>query len=453
MMDKIYNYFMEGLEDSFESRKIKQRRIGAELKFPLVKPDGTAADFKTVCALWNYLQTRGWEPVKDKMTGRVIGAKKPGPRNDTYAGCETGFCKTEFSLAHVSNLFGLKKQIDELREELRQFSDEKGVLFLGYGIQPVTRPNKKLLIKKGRTRPWAKVFGSNRHIAKQDGDDMHLLTINAASHVHLSVSQDEIIDAVNVLNGFAGAQLALNANSNIWRGRVDPKYKCVAEKFWDWWMPDEDRVGIPKKPFRDIKDYVKTIAEFKPVYVMRDKKPVILNEYESFDEYFSSGKATGLNTEGKKIPLVPKNSDIDLHNSCYWYNARISRYYTVENRVNDQQPPEELVCISALTLGLISALEQAGKELSNYDWPQLRCTRDVACRQGLLGRIGNLELKKLALRMLFIAREGLLQRGLGEEIFLEPLQRRICNLTCPADKAEQMFQQGGAKTLVEKCRI
>lgn len=452
-MDKIYNYFIEGLQDNVESRKLMERRIGAELKFPLVNPDGTAVDLETVCALWKYLQEKGWKPVKDKMTGKVIGATKPGPRNDTQAGCETGFCKTEFSLAHVSNLFDLTNQINQLREELREFCDRHDVLFLGYGIHPVTRPNKKLLMKKGRTTPWAKVFGSNRHISKKDGDDMHLLTINAASHVHVSVAKEEIVDAVNVLNGFAGAQLALTANSNVWRGKIDPRYKCVAEKFWDWWMPDKKRFGVPHKQFEDIQDYVETIADFKPVYVVRNKQPIILTDYDSFSEYFNSGRAKGVNTRGEEISFVPRNSDIDLHNSCYWYNARISRYYTVENRVNDQQPPEELVCISALTLGLISALEDANRELSNYDWSELRSCRDVACREGLNGKTGRIELKKLALRMLYIAKEGLLRRGLGEEVFLEPLQKRLCDLKCPADNARQIFQKGGPETLVEKCSI
>lgn len=446
---------MERFRDALDSQGFSERRIGAELKFPLVNLDGTAASFDTVCELWSYLESRGWRPVQDKMTGRIVGASKPGPQNDTIAGCETGFCKAEFSLAHVANLFDLQKQIDELRVELQPFCEKHNVRFLCYGIHPVTPPTKELMIKKRRTSPWTKAFGSNRHIDEKDGDDLHLFTINAASHVHVSVDPEEAIDAVNVLNGFSGAQIALTANSNIWRGRTDPKYKCVAEKFWDWWMPDSGRVGMPRKPFQDIEDYVRTIADFKPVYVVRNGNPIILERYKTFREYYKLGRAVGRDVHGKEVSFVPDESDIDIHNSCYWYNARISRYFTVENRVNDQQPPDALLSIAAMTLGLVSALSEAKAVLSSYNWQMLREAREIACRDGLLGKIGDQEnrLALIALQMWATARQGLLRRGLGEEKFLDPLERRLHGSICPADRAENLFENGGVEALLDKWRF
>lgn len=452
-MDKIYDYFVDGFGNAIAQQNCGERRIGAELKFPLVNSDGTAASFETVCVLWDYLGSNGWQPVEDKMTGRVIGAKRKGQLNDTVAGCETGYCKTEFSLAHVGNLFNMEKQINQLREELKPFCKESGVNFLCYGIQPVTPPSKKLMMKKARTSPWVKAFGANQHITENDGDDVHLFTINAASHVHISTSLEEAVDAVNVLNGFSGPQIALTANSNIWQNKIDPDYKCVAEKFWDWWMPNSNRVGIPSKPFEDIKDYVHTIANFKPVYVTRNGKPIILKKYKTFDEYYKKVRAVGIDADGKEVSFTPEKSDIDLHNSCYWYNARISRYYTVENRVNDQQPPDALLCVSALTLGLISALAEAKEELSSYDWQTLRQMRQIACQYGLHGRKDTIRLIRLALRMLIIARLGLLRRGLGEEKFLKPLEKRLCDFECPADQAADLFRNGGVSMLVEEWKF
>jgi len=452
-MDKVYDYFMKGFGEALARRSSGKRRIGAELKFPMVNSDGTAASFKTACALWRYLESNGWQPVRDEMTRHVIGAKRNGEQNDTVAGCETGFCKAEFSLSHAGNLFGIEKRIEQLREELSTFCDASGVSFLCYGMQPVTPPSKSLMVKKSRTSPWVKVFGSNRHIPETEGDDVHLFTVNAASHVHVSVSLEEAIDAVNVLNGFSGAQIALTANSNIWQGKIDPDYKCVAEKFWDWWMPDGNRVGIPGRPFDDMKDYVQTVVKLKPVYVVRNGKPIILKKYGTFDEYYRVGRAVGINTDGRKVSFTPEKSDIDLHNSCYWYNARISRYYTVENRVNDQQPPDALVSVSALTLGLVSALAEAKRELSHYDWQTLRQMRQLACQHALHGRRASGRLLQLALRMLVIARLGLLKRGLGEEQFLKPLERRLSGFECPADRAAAFFREGGAGKLVDELKL
>lgn len=452
-MDRIYDYFVDGFNNTLTQQDRRERRIGAELKFPLVNYDGTAASFETICALWEYLKSTGWQPVKDNMTGRIIGAKRKGLLNYTVAGCETGYCKTEFSLAHVGNLFDMEKQINELRKELQPFCKDNRVAFLCYGIQPVTSPCKKLMMKKGRTSPWVKAFGSNRHIPEAHGDDVHLFTVNAASHVHISVSLEEAIDAVNILNGFSGPQIALTANSNIWRNKIDPEYKCVAEKFWDWWMPNSNRVGIPVKPFADIKDYIHTVANLKPVYVVRNGKPIVLQKYRTFNEYYQTSRAVGINTDNKEISFTPDKTDIDLHNSCYWYNSRISRYYTVENRVNDQQPPDALLSASALTLGLVTTLAEAKEEISLYDWQTLRQMRQIACQYGLHSRKDTVPLIRLALRMLIIARLGLLRRGLGEEKFLIPLEERLCNFECPADKAAKIFIEGGISTLVNKWKL
>jgi len=447
-IDEMHEHFMTGFQRALGDAEQRERRIGAELKFPLVNEDGTAVSLEKINALWAYLAGRGWEPVKDAMTDTIVGARKPGAQNDTVASCETGFCKTEFSLAHVANLFELAESVANLRAELRPFAEQNNVRFLAYGIQPVTRPNKQLLMKKGRTSVWDKVFGANRVLPPEDGDDVNLFTVNAASHVHVGVSRDEAIRAVNVLNGFAPAQIALTADSSVWRGRVDPDYLCVAEKFWDWWMPDADRIGIPRKPFTDLKDYVAAIAGFRPVYVKREGKPVVIKDCATFLEYYQSSSVRGLDADGNEIDVVPEEADIDLHGTCYWFNARLSHYYTVENRVIDQQPPADLILPAALTLGLVSALSEAWDALGAYDWDTLRTGRETACAQALAGCIDGLDLAALADVMLGVAEGGLRGRGLGEERLLGPLRERLAARRCPAQDASASFERGGAAALV-----
>jgi len=449
-LSEICRHFRNEFERAVLNVNGNERRIGAELKFPIVFADGSSVDFETVYAFWKYLHSRGWEVIEDDLTNNIVGASKSGEMNDTIAGCETGFSKSEFSLAHVGNLFDLEKSINELQEELRPFAEQNDVNFLGYGIHPLTPPSDKLLMKKGRTSVWDKVFGSNRCLPPEDGDDVCMFTINAASHVHVSVSIDEAVDAVNVLNGFAPAQIALTANSNIWRGEIDPEYKCVSETFWDRWMPDADRIGVPPVSFIDLEHYVNTISNFKPVYVKRHGKPIVLKNCETFSDYFESNEAAGIDTEGNEVKVSPEVSDIDLHGSCYWYNARISRYYTVENRANDQQPPDDLMCIPAITLGLITALPEAIEEISRYNWSDLRSAREAACRYGLADIRENLSLTPLVESMLQICKLGLERRGLGEEKFLEPLYRRVEKRKCPADDAAEIFRNGGIKALITK---
>ncbi len=449
-MDSIGDYFIRAFREKLAILPAIRRRVGAELKFPLVREDGEAASYETVCMLWLHLSERGWEPWNDPVTGEVVGARKPGEMNFTVASCETGYCKTEFSLAHVADLFEMERQVRKLREELAPFAEKHRVHFLGYGIQPVTPPGKDLLMTKSRAGVFDRVLRSNRHIPEERGHDVHLFTINAASHVHVSVAPEEAVPLVNVLNGFAGAQIALTADSNIWQGRIDPEYKCVAEQFWDWWMPESNRVGVPQRPFQDLEDYVRAIGGFRPIYVKRDGQPIILRAYASFEEYYSRGRAKGIDLEGREVSFEPEEADIDLHGSCYWYDARVSRYYTVENRVNDQQPPGELLCVPALTLGLASALDEADEEISSHDWDNLRSARQEACRIALAGKAGALKISDLARAMLGISRRGLQKRGRGEEVFLSPLEDRLKDNRCPADQAARLFNEGGIAALLSE---
>ena len=453
-MKRIVKHFVDGFRSTAQKRDGEGRRIGAELKFPLVNGNGEAAPREAGAALWAFLEDRGWEPVVDKLTSKVVGAKKPGPENHTVASCETGYCKPEFSLAHVANLLELRDVATRLRETLRAFSECEGVYFLGYGIQPKTPPSKRLLIKKGRTAFWGKVFRSNRVIAPQDGDDVHLFTVNASSQVHVDVTEEEAIPAVNVFNGLAGAQIALTADSSVWQGRVDPDFKCVCEMFWDWWMPDGKRVGVPAQPFRDMTDYVHTIARLRPIYVKRDGQPIGVMDYKTFAEYYQAGeRAKGIDARGREVPLTPRADDIDQHGTFYWYNARISRYYTLENRVNDQQPPGQLLCVPALTLGIAEALAEAKEAIASYVWEDLAAARVAACREGLGAVAGDVAVDELAARMLKVAQLGLERRGLGEEQFLQPLWQRLKARRCPADAAAGTFAQRGIDALVSARRL
>ncbi len=452
-MSRIYRLFCDGFQRAVAERKFSGRRIGAELKFPIVKADGSAADQETVAALWSYLGENGWNAITDEVTGKIAGARLAGPYNDTIASCETGYCKTEFSLAHVADLFELKSSIDGLRKLLDPFTDERDVYLLGYGIQPVTPPSGALLFKKARSCFWDRAVPSNACIPPERGDDVHMFTINAGSHVHVSVDMEEAVEAVNVLNGFAGPQIALTAHSSVWQGKPDDRYVCVNEKLWDWWKPAAARSGMPQRAFLDLKDYVRTIADLAPIYVKRPDGPVLLPKFRTFGDYFSSEEAVGRALDGRAVPVSPRLDDIRTHNSCYWYTARISRYFTVENRVFDQQPPEDLVCTAALTLGLVSALDESRAVASRHAWSDLRRARQTACRSGLRDGEEELSLAELAGQMLEVARWGLERRNRGEEEFLRPLERRLRAKTCPAERAKDLFEESGIAGLVEKLAL
>ncbi|MFW5858723.1 MAG: hypothetical protein ACOCYP_01755 [Planctomycetota bacterium] len=446
-LDGIIGEFKQGLDrvggGDFE------RRIGAELKFPLVAADGSAAPRAAVDALWAFLiESCGWSGETDPGTGRLVGAHLSGPRNETVASCETGYCKTEFSLAHAGDLAELGSILDRVRADVLRFAGQEGVRFLAYGIHPVTPPGRDLLMKKERAGFWDRALPSNAVIPPERGDDVHLFTVNAGSHVHVAVRPDEAVPLVNALNGLTGAQIALMGHSSVWRGEADPDHLAISEVLWDWWPRAAGRCGVPARPFADVDDYVRAITALVPIYAKRPEGPVILTDHASFLDYFSAERATGRMIDGTEVAVEPCEADLALHNSCYWYDARISRYYTVENRACDQQPVDALLAPAAMTLGLAENLAGASELVARYSWDDLRASRDAAIRDGLRARVGDCVLADLAAATLACAEAGLRARGRGEECHLAPLAARLERGENPADEARALFRAGGISGLL-----
>lgn len=445
--EAIYRHFLSGFQNA---TKAHGRRIGAELKFPFVNAAGAAVSRGTVAALWDHLQTRGWKPDIDSASGRVVGARMAGEHNDTVASCETGYCKAEFSLAHAGDLHVLQKTLDRVVSDLRPFLERHGVRLLCYGIQPVTPPSADLLMQKMRASFWDKALPSNNVIPSGKGDDVHLFTVNACSHVHVSTAPEEAVRLVNVLNGLAGVQIGLTAHSNVTGGWVEPRYKCINEMLWDWWEPVRDRVGVPSRPFDDLREYAARIGGLRPIYVKRDGHPILLcGRYERFSDYFAESRAVGETLDGRERALTPAQEDIAVHNSCYWYTARISRYFTVENRVFDQQPPDALLAPAALTLGLACAAPEAWEEVSGHRWEALRAARQEACRNGMDWNLEGMRARDLAARVLDAAALGLRRRNRDEGRFLDPLRERLRAGVCPADEVRSWARENWPEPLLE----
>lgn len=467
-IDKAIGHFLEKFERVQEKRGLgaRRRRIGSELKFPLVDMNGESVDAGQTSKLWNFLAKKGWTPQEDPHTGEIIGVERKGDMNEDLASCETGFSKVEFSLAHTDNLFALKDTVEELKQDIQEFSTEHGVAFLGLGLHPVTPPGEHLLMKKkSRNLFWDRLFGGNDHISPDEGTDVHLFTINASNQVHIDVTMEEAAEAVNVFTGLAGAQVAMTANSNIWKGDVDGGHKCLAEMFWDWWLKNRhsNRYGVPETRFKDLSEYFVHVLEFPPVYVRREGVPVGLPYCPSFSAFYACsvggkdcGRSTrpcGLSADGAPVDVSFEEADLDTHFTFFWHSARLSRYYTLENRINDQQPPSDVLAVPALTLGIMENLDEAASLIGDYSWDFLKETRQEAAKAGLKAEVDGVPVRELSGQAVEIAEKGLKERGLGEEAFLDPLKERVEEGVCPADRAAETFEQDGIRGIIEQARI
>ncbi len=442
-MEEVLEHWEESFEEKEKERQGKNRNIGVELKFPVVDREGQAVSPGVMTALWEFLGEEGWDVITDPHYKHPIGATFPGDPADDLAGTETGYCKMEFSLGYKGNLWQLETRIGELAALLEKFRDkqENNVYFLCFGIHPVTPPSDQLMTKKQRNLFWNKAFGNQR---------VNLLSITCSNQVHADVGVEETAAALNVFNGLSPVEIALNANSNIWNGKVDPEYKALSVNFWNRWLPNSPRVGMTPRRFGNLTDYTVFISGFKPVYVRRKGRYYGIGHYASFAEYWTAGKkATGEDEYGERVQLIPQEEDFDLHYTFCWNDARLSGYYTLENRVNCQQPPHRLMVPAAFTLGVMEKLLPVQSLVDSFDWEDLEDARSDAVNNGMQANIAGEEMKEFCREVLQLAQKGLEGRKLGEEKLLIPLWESLDTATCPADHAREIFSKQGLKAFLE----
>jgi gamma-glutamylcysteine synthetase len=449
MADSYTQTLMERFEEADAEREGRLRRVALELKFPVVmRATAEAAPREIVQALWRHLEEHGWQPMVDPYSEQIIGAKRGGAGGIDVLSSATGYCVIELSIAPEASLDGVRRRVGECLEPVLAFCREHELVLLGHGIHPVTAPAPELLTAKARNAFWDDVFEERGQSAR-----VHLFTTTAASQAHVDIRSDEAADALVVFNGLAPAQIALNANSGVWNGDVDGDYKCVHESFWDRWLPGKDRVGMPTEKPSSLTEYVEHLMALRPVYVEREGEPVRLPSCESFAEFCESERSPGRKADGELVEVAPTQEDLELHLTFCWHNARLSRYWTLENRVNCQQPPDSLLAVGALSLGLAEHLPQARELVDGYDWDDLRAARVDAMRRGLYAKVGEEPMSALCEAMLEVASDGLRTRGEREQSYLAPLWRRLTRGQCPADAAARRLQRDGMGGLVERLAV
>ena len=449
MLEDPLQLLIERLEQANARRRGRTRQVGLELKFPVVvRPTGKAPSREAIQGIWRRLEERGWQLLRDAHSDRAVGAKQATGGGTDVVSSATGYCVIELATAPQPCLASLEQRVRAALEPILRHCRDQGLQLLGQGIHPITAPSPALLTAKGRNLFWDDVFD---HGDPQVG--VYLFTTTAASQAHVDIATEEIADALAVFNGLAAAQIALNANSAVWANRVDPRHKAVHESFWDRWLPDEDRVGMPTARPASPEGYLRRLLDLKPVYVERGGEPIMLPSFASFSEFSASRHPIGVTGEGKQVEIEPRAEDLDLHLTFCWHNARISRYCTLENRVNCQQPPEAMLAVGALSLGLSEGLQEARQLVDRYRWADLRAARREAIQRGLEARVDDQLLSVLCREMLEIASRGLRARGRSEERYLAPLWERLSRARCPADQAASAFRRRGIEGIFERFAI
>ncbi|MGH2404548.1 MAG: glutamate-cysteine ligase family protein [bacterium] len=385
-------------------------------------PDGRAGD---VSLLWEHLLTDGKAHITyDDPNGR--GMIERVDLGLVGYEVEMGRATVEVVLPPAVDLHELETVSADAIGRLVRVAAARGMLVLGYGIQPRTPRSSRLMTPKRRYRALYRAVGRAW---------LHFTTA-ASDQVQVDICRGELMDAVNVLNVLSGPIIALTANSSVYAGRPG-RFASGREGLLA--SLGGHRHGMTPRRFFSLEEFMAFICG-QTCYVLKQD-----GRYVRYGRPFTSY-------------LAAHGPDLDaylLHEHYTWNSARPrAQHGTIEVRPACQQPPDEPLAASALCLAFVETMpeiwaylcEQVGPD----PWPAMAAYRRNAIRLGVRAPepvpgflAGLVELAEHALR----------RRGRGEEQYLRAISDRLETRTLPADRAARIFREGGGRTLVNVLRL
>ncbi len=417
-MDKVG--FMKGLKEWHESRfptTVGLRKVGQEKEYPVVwANDYQAADVRI---LFPILIEKGWEPKYDEVYNNLIlGVMEPITGVEVTT--EAGWCTLEIIMPPEESIIDSTLKLQKVEKMIVSLARDQGMLVLGYGIQPISLPEPRLWIKKRRHEKIREVLP----------EGVNIVTITASDQVHVDITRDEVVDAVNVFNALSGLIIHLFANSPIWQGGVDPLYRlAVREDLWSFASPD--RIGMPLIPYNNLEDYLKATGLLKQ-FLTRENGDYSTTEALYLDYMLKSPK-----TDWKYHWM--------LLEGMTWLNARVrTPYSTIEVRPACTASLDGTEALTALCLGIVENLTEVKEMVFEYPWSFWQGKRGRA-----IAGVQDDIMDSLADRMLMLAEKGLKNRCYGEESLLGLLYDRLYLKTNPAKKALKVFEQEGFDSFIK----
>ena len=353
----------------------------------------------------------GWERIEDG--GNLIGlfdAKGGGAISLEPGG------QFELSGAPLETAHETAAELGRHLAVCRAVAEPIGIGFLTLGMGP------KWSLAETPTMPKSRYGIMKRYMPKVGARGLDMMFRTATVQANLDY-RDEADMVAKMRAGLAlqPAITALFANSPFTDGKLNGYLSARSEI---WRHTDPERTGMlpfvfePGMGFERYVDYALDV----PLYFLKRGTAYIDVAGASFRDLLAGKLAAA---PGERATIA----DWENHLSTIFPEVRLKRY--LEMRGADVGPPERIVAMSALMIGLYydrEALQAALVLITDWSAEDRQRLRDEAPRLGLAAKIRGRDLRSAALDMLAISRGGLVRRarlnakGEDETIFLRPLQ-------------------------------
>ena len=359
----------------------------------------------------------GWAP--EEQDGNIIALT----RDKAQITLEPGG-QIELSGEPCESIHCTYAEFDQHIRELLEVTEPLGIIFLGLGMQPVSRLEQIEWVPKQRYRIMApymlKVGKLGQRMMKQ--------TATVQANIDYSDEKDAMAKFRTGM-GLAPVLIAMFANSPICDGQLNG-YRSFREHIWT--DTDRNRSGLLKFAFApevSFAHYVEYALDVPMYFIVRNKNYIDMTDV-TFRQFLTSGY------RGER----PTIEDWNDHLTTLFPETRIKRY--LEIRSVDSQPPDLMPALSALVKGAFydnDCLQAAWDLVKGWSWDERMQVYLDSHRDALAGRVRRYSLLDLARELVEIAWEGLRRQnqvndlGDDETIYLKPLKDLLSQGKCPAD--------------------
>ena len=359
----------------------------------------------------------GWAP--EEQDGNIIALT----RDKAQITLEPGG-QIELSGEPCESIHCTYAEFDQHIRELLEVTEPLGIIFLGLGMQPVSRLEQIEWVPKQRYRIMApymlKVGKLGQRMMKQ--------TATVQANIDYSDEKDAMAKFRTGM-GLAPVLIAMFANSPICDGELNG-YRSFREHIWT--DTDRNRSGLLKFAFApevSFAHYVEYALDVPMYFIVRNKNYIDMTGV-TFRQFLTSGY------RGER----PTIEDWNDHLTTLFPETRIKRY--LEIRSVDSQPPDLMPALSALVKGAFydnDCLQAAWDLVKGWSWDERMQVYLDSHRDALAARVRRYSLLDLARELVEIAWEGLRRQkqvndlGDDETIYLKPLKDLLSQGKCPAD--------------------
>ena len=359
----------------------------------------------------------GWEPQEQE--GHIIALA----RDNAMITLEPGG-QIELSGEPCESIHCTHAEFTRHIRELLEVAEPLDIVFLGLGMQPVSRLEEIEWVPKKRYRimgPYMPKVGSL-------GQRMMKQTATVQANIDFLDEKDAMAKFRTGM-GLAPILVGMFANSPISDGQLNG-YRSFREHIWT--DTDKSRSGLLKFAFSpevSFAHYVEYALDVPMYFIIRHHDYIDMTGV-TFRQFLERGH------DGERATLEDWND----HLTTLFPETRIKRY--IEVRSVDSQPPELMLALPALVKGAFydaDCLQAAWDLVKDWSWDERMQVYLDSHRDALAARIRRYSLFDLAKELFQIAWEGLRRQNapndLGEDetIYLSSLKTLLFQGKCPAD--------------------